>query len=81
MFCLQNYSNLVMLYLQQHVSRLNSAIGCYSATFHDGANVYTSISPVITLSHNADAEKIILLYMKEGWKVSVLALPNSIHRQ
>lgn len=64
----------MMLYLQEHVSRLNSAIGCYSATFHDGANVYTSISPVITLPHYADTQKIILLCMKEGWKVVSISL-------
>lgn len=58
-----------MLYLQKHVSRLNSAISCYGTTFHDGADVYASISSVITLPHYADTQEIILLCMKEGWKV------------
>lgn len=59
----------MMLYLQQHVSRLNSAIGCYGATFHDRADVYASISSVITLPHYADAQEIILFCNNEGWTV------------
>lgn len=54
-----------MLYLQQHVSRFNSAVGCYGATFHYRADVYASISSVITLPHDADAQEIILLCRKD----------------
>lgn len=57
-----------MLYLQQHVSRFNSAVGCYGATFHYRADVYASISSVITLPHDADAQEIILLCRKAAWK-------------
>jgi len=48
-------------YLQEHVSRLNPAISCHSTALHDGANVNASITTLVALSHNGNAQKVIFL--------------------
>lgn len=55
--------------LQKHVSWFNSAICCHSPSFHNRANVYATITPVIALSYNADSQEVILFYTGRKWRV------------
>lgn len=55
--------------LQKHVSWFNSAICCHSPSFHNRANVYATITPVIALSYNADSQEVILFYTDRKWGV------------
>lgn len=55
--------------LQKHVSWFNSAICCHSPSFHNRANVYATITPVIALSYNADSQEVILFYTDRKWRV------------
>jgi len=48
-------------HLQQHVSRLYTSICSHSSSLHDGANIDASISPLIALTHNTDAQKVVFL--------------------
>lgn len=50
-----------MKYLQEHVSWLNPAISCHSATLHDRANVNASIPTLIALSHNRNTQEVVFL--------------------
>ena len=55
--------------LQKHVSWFNSTICCHSPSFHNRANVYATITPVIALSHNADSQEVILFYTGTKWRM------------
>lgn len=48
------------MYLQQHVSRLDASICSHGPSLHDGANVNSSISSLIALTHDADAQEVVL---------------------
>lgn len=47
-------------HLQKHVPRFDAPISRHSPTFHDGANVDATVSPLIALAHNRDAQEIVL---------------------
>ena len=49
-------------HLQQHVARLDAAISSNSPTLHDGADVDASITTLVALAHNGDAQEVILFY-------------------
>ena len=53
--------SLTPTHLQQHVPRLYASICSHGASFHDGANVDPSISPLITLTNNTNAQEVVLL--------------------
>ncbi len=59
----------LLVYLEEHVSRLYSPISSHSSSFHDRANVNAAVSPVITLTNNTDTQKVVLLCQGEsrGW--------------
>lgn len=58
-------------HLQQHVSGFDSSICRHGTALHDGADVDPSVAPLITLSHDADAQEVILLYKRRERKVRV----------
>lgn len=47
-------------YLQQHVSWFYPPVSGHRPSFHDGADVDAAVSAVVTLTHNADAQKVVL---------------------
>lgn len=46
-------------YLQQHVSWFDASVRRHSTTLHDGADVDASISSVVALTNNADAQEVV----------------------
>lgn len=48
-------------HLQQHVARLDAAVGGHSPALHDGADVDAAIAPVVALAHDADAQEMVPL--------------------
>lgn len=48
-------------HLQQHVTRLDPSVSCHGSALHDGADVDAAIASLITLTHNADAQEVVLL--------------------
>lgn len=52
-------------HLQQHVSWLYSPIRRHSSSLHNRADVDASISPLITLTNNTDAQEIIFILQRQ----------------
>lgn len=52
-------------HLQQHVSRLNAPVRSHGASLHDGANVDAAIAPLVALAHDADAQEVVFLCVRE----------------
>ena len=54
------------LHLLQHVAWLDAPIGCHSTALHDGADVDATITPLVALTHNADAQEVVPLCRGKG---------------
>ena len=53
-------------HLQQHVPRLNAAVGSHGPALHDGADIDAAVSPVVALPHDTDAQEVVPLCRGEG---------------
>ena len=76
--CASHFHTHTDTHLQQHVPRLYPSICSHSSSLHDRADVDSSISSLVTLTHNTDAQEIVLLCEKEQtmftqeWREAVL---------
>ena len=52
----------VPAHLQKHVPGFDAPISRHSPTLHDGADVDASITTLVALAHNGDAQEVILFY-------------------
>lgn len=48
-------------HLQQHVTGLDPPIGRHRSALHYGADVDASVTSLVTLTHDTDAQEVILL--------------------
>lgn len=56
----------VLTHLQQHVPGLDAAVCCHGSALHDGADVDSSVAPLVALADDADAQKVVLLCRRSG---------------
>lgn len=47
--------------LQQHVAGFDASVCSHSPSLHDGADVDASVPSFVALTHNADAQEVVLL--------------------
>jgi len=48
-------------YLKEHVSWLDATVRCYRSSLHDGADINPSVSSVVALTDDTDAQEVVSL--------------------
>lgn len=62
----QQQKERLFAYLQEHVSWFYPPVSGHRSSFHDGADVDASVPAVVTLTHNADAQEVVLFCHRGG---------------
>lgn len=59
--CSKDRQTDIHTHLQEHVPRLYASICSHSSSLHDGADVDSSVASLVALTHNTDAQEVVLL--------------------